>query len=132
GGSGPCEQNENELADVKALLSRRGVLSLASRDDFQDAAGQRTLERRRLRRRRPQPSVYLIGRREDYRHGLGVDRRHFRVRLRREERKEVCGDLALPVSPSCQTFIIGLTTGDKCRPYLRDRHGKDPLFLDLP
>ncbi len=73
-------------------MSRRGVPSLASRDDFQDAVGQRMLERRRGR---PQPGVYLIGRREDYRHGLGVDRRHFRVRLRREERKEVGGDLAL-------------------------------------
>ncbi len=60
GRSGPCEQNGNISGNVKALSSRRGVLSLAACDNRQGSVRQRSLERERLRRRRPKPSIDLV------------------------------------------------------------------------
>jgi hypothetical protein len=63
----------------------RAVLFLPTRHDPQRMVGQRPLQFQRLRRVRGKPKVDLLSRRENDRHGFGVNRRHDRVGLSRQE-----------------------------------------------
>ncbi len=73
--------------------SYRSILFDAARHDLERAIGQGTLQRPRIAPRRRQPCLHLVGCGEDHRHGLGVDRPDFRVRLSRQECEQIGGNL---------------------------------------
>src|SRR5271157_1653934 len=94
------------------------VLFLALRDDPERIVGQRPLQRQSVNGVSLKPSVNLGGRREDDRHGLGVNRSDDGVRFSRQEPEELMLALdrsalgtayAVPGRPQC---IIGTQISD--------------------
>src|ERR1700731_946085 len=67
----------------------------AAGDDPERAVRKRPLQLQRLVRTRSHPGLDFFRRRQDHRHRLGVDGADLRVRLRRQERVDIVGGLAL-------------------------------------
>src|ERR1700730_16096792 len=88
----PCA-GPGSLASSGTGSSR--IVLAAGPDDAQRAIRERTLQRLGLVPWSPHPDIVLLGRRQDHRHGLGVNAADLGVRLACQEGKDVGGDLAL-------------------------------------
>ena len=83
-----CRPSAPSQLERRVFIHRRPIVLFTGRNYMQLFVWQWPLQRGGIVNRAIKPKVPLVGMRQKYRHGLGMNRLHNFVRFRGQERKE--------------------------------------------